>query len=110
MLPLLTHTKPLWSDHHPDRFERLSLIGWVVLCRYVVPCAPENPIPNSSVLPRIISAVEVCSHAGIEPPTGAVVGPAVPGGVPVVVPVRGGERPVVVVVGLAEAQSITCCT
>ncbi|CAG5958167.1 unnamed protein product [Menidia menidia] len=49
----------------------------------------------------------VPTHAGVEPPAGAVVGPAVPGRIAVVVSVRGGERPVVVVVGFAEAQSVS---
>lgn len=102
--------KALWLNHHLDSFERLSVVGGVILCGYVVPRPPENPIPDPFVLPHIVSPVEVCSHAGIKPPAGAVVGPAVPGWIAVVVPVRGGERPVVVIVTSAEAQSITCST
>lgn len=73
-----------------------------------MPRPPENPIPDSRVLPHVVSPVEVCSHARVKPPAGAVIGPAVPGRVAVIVPVRGGERPVVVVVTFAEAESITC--
>lgn len=102
--------KALWSDHHPDGFKSLSVICGVILCRYVMPRPPENPIPDSLVPSHIVSSVEVCSHAGIKPPAGAVVGPAVPGWIPVVVPVRGGKRPVVVIIAFAEAQSITCGT
>lgn len=100
--------KALWSDHHPDSFKRLPVIGGVILCRYVMPRPPENPVPHSFVPPHMVSPVEVCSHACIKPPAGAVVGPAVPGWIAVVVPVRGGERPVVVIISFAEAESITC--
>lgn len=106
----VSRSEALWSDHHPDSFKGLSVIGGIILCGYVTPRPPEDPVPDPLVLPHIVSPVEVCSHAGIEPPSGAVVGPAVPGRVAVVVSVRGGEGPVVVVVTFAEAQSITCCT
>lgn len=102
--------KALWSDHHCDSFKRLSVIGGVILIRYVVPRPPENPIPDSPVTPHIVSAVEVCSHAGIKPPAGAVVGATVPGWIAVVVPIRRGERPVVVIITSAKAESITCST
>lgn len=71
-----------------------------------MPRAPENPVPHTCVLPQVVSPVEVRGHAGVEPPSGAVVGAAVPGWISVVVPVRGGERPVVVIVRLAEAESV----
>lgn len=99
--------KAFWSDHHPDSFEGPSVIGGVILCRYVMPRPPENPIPDSRILPHVVPPVEVCSHAGVKPPPGAVVGPAVPGWIAVIVPVRGGERLVVVIVAFAEAKSIT---
>lgn len=71
-----------------------------------MPRPPENPIPDSLIFAYVVPAVEICRHAGIEPPAGAVVGPAVPGRIAVVVPVRGGEQPVVVIVAAAEAQGI----
>lgn len=75
-----------------------------------MPRPPENPIPDPFILPNIVSAVQVSGHAGVKPPARAVVGPAVPRRIAVMVPVRGGKRPVVVIITLAEAQSITCST
>ena len=94
------------SDHHCNRFKRHSVISQIILWRNVVPCPPKDTISDPFVLSYIVSAVEVGCHAGIKPPPWAVVRPAVPRQVPVVVPVRGGERPVVVVVVLVEPQGV----
>lgn len=86
----------------------MPVISGVILSGYVGPCAPENPITQSFIRSRIISPVEVCSHTGIKPPAGAIVGSTIPGGVAVVILIRGGEGLIVVVVHSAEEQSITC--
>lgn len=75
-----------------------------------MPSPPKYPIPDSLVLLPVVSPVEVCRHARVEPPTGAVIRAAVPGRIAVMVPVRGGERPVVVIIHFAEAESITSGT
>lgn len=107
-LPVLLRTIVLGPYHHFDSFKSLPVVGGVVLGRHVVPRSPEDPVPDSLVSLVIVLPVEVGRHAGVKPPAGAVVGPAVPGGVAVVVPVRRGERPVAVIVLFAEAESITC--
>lgn len=93
--------------HHLDSFEGLPVVGWVVLCRHVVPCSPEDPIPDPLVPLVVVLPIQVGRHAGIEPPTGAVVGTAVSGGVHVVVAVGRGEKLLVVVEVLVEADGVT---
>jgi len=74
-----------------------------------VPCSPEDPVPHALVPLVIVLPVEVGGHAGVEPPAGAVVGAAVPGGVHVVVSVVRGEKLLVVVEVLVETYRVPSC-
>lgn len=105
-LPVLLRSIVLGPYHHLDRFEGLPVVGGVVLCGHVVPCSPEDPVPDALVPLVIVLPVEVGGHAGVEPPAGAVVGAAVSGGVHVVVTVGRGEELLVVVEVLVEADGI----
>lgn len=108
-LPVLLRSIVLGSHHHLDRFEGLPVVGRVVLCRHVVPCSPEDPVPDSLVPLVIVLPVEVGGHAGVEPPAGAVVGAAVSGGVHVVVAVGRGEKLLVMVEVLVETDGVPSC-
>lgn len=94
------------SYHHLDRFKGLPVVGWVVLCRHVVPRSPEDPIPDTLIALVVVLPIEVGRHASVEPPARAVVGAAVSRGVHVVVAVRRGEELLVVVEVLVEAHGI----
>ena len=74
-----------------------------------MPCSPEDPISDSLVPLVIVLPVEVGRHAGVEPPAGAVIGAAVSRGVHVVVTVGRGEKLLVMVEVLVEADGIPGC-
>lgn len=105
-LPVLLGSIVLGPYHHLDSFEGLPVVGRVVLCRHVVPCSPEDPVPDPLVPLVIVLPIEVGGHAGIEPPAGAVVGAAVSGGVHVIVAVRCGEKLLVMVEVLIETDGV----
>lgn len=92
--------------HHLDSFEGLPVVSRVVLCGHVVPCTPEDPVPDSLVPLVIVLPVEVSRHACIKPPARAVVGTAVSRGVHVIVAVRRGEKFLVMVEVLVETDSV----
>lgn len=71
-----------------------------------MPCSPEDPVSDSLVPLVVVLPVEVGGHAGIKPPAGAVIGTAVSGGVHVVVAVGRGEKLLVMVEVLVEADSV----
>lgn len=71
-----------------------------------MPCSPEDPVSDSLVPLVIVLPVEVGGHAGIEPPAGAVIGAAVSGWVHVVVAVGRGEKLLVMVEVLVEADGV----
>lgn len=105
-LPVLLRSIILGPYHHFDSFEGLPVVGRVVLCRHVVPCSPEDPVPDSLVPFVVVLPVEVGGHAGIKPPAGAVVSAAVSRGVHVVVAVGRGEKFLVMVEVLVETDGV----
>lgn len=105
--PIVLGSVVLGPRHHLDRFEGLPVVGGVVLCGHVVPRSPEDAVPDALVPLVVVLAVEVGRHAGVEPPAGAVVGAAVPGGVHVVVAVGRGEELLVMVEVLVEADGVS---
>lgn len=105
-LPVLLRSIVLGSYHHLDSFEGLPVVGRVVLCCHVVPCSPEDPVPDSLVPLVVVLSVEVGGHAGVKPPAGAVVGGAVARGVQVIVAVRRREELLIVVEVLVETDGI----
>lgn len=58
-LPVLLRSVILGPYHHFDSFEGLPVVGGVVLCRHVVPCSPEDPVPDSLVPFVVVLPVEV---------------------------------------------------
>lgn len=107
MGPIVLGSVVLGPRHHLDRFKGLPVVGGVVLCGHVVPRSPEDAVPDALVPLVVVLAVEVGRHAGVEPPAGAVVGAAVPGGVHVVVAVGRGEELLVMVEVLVEADGVS---
>lgn len=105
-LPFLLRSIVLGPYHHLDSFEGLPVVGRVGLCWHVVPCSPEDPVPDPFVPLVIVLPVEVGGHAGIKPPARAIVCTAVSGGVHVVVTVRRGEELLVMVEVLVETDGV----
>lgn len=95
--------------HHLDGFESLPVVGGVVLSCHVVPCSPEDAVPDSLVPLVIVLPIEVGGHAGIEPPAGAVVSATISGGIHIIVAVGCGEKLLVMVEVLVETDSISSC-
>lgn len=72
-----------------------------------MPRSPEDPVSDSFVPLVVVLPVEIGGHAGIEPPTGAVVGAAVSRGVHVIVAIRRSEELLVVVKVLVETDGVS---
>lgn len=107
--PILLRSIVLGPYHHLDGFEGLPVVGGVVLSCHVVPCSPEDAVPDSLVPLVIVLPIEVGGHAGIEPPAGAVVSAAISRWIHVIVAVGRGEKLLVMVEVLVETDGISSC-
>lgn len=98
-----------FGPHHHFDLPKSFPVTVHVIVRSAGPGGPKDAVADPFVFLAIIFAVEVGGHAGIEPPPGAIVCAAAARGVLIVVPVRGAEELLVVVVAFVEVQGVPGC-